>query len=321
MWIAASLTWSGGHDRADQAVIERLARAQRPPVEHHLQRPPDADQPRQPLCSAGPRVEVDRHLRQPDRDVGVRHQANVAGQRDLAAAARGRPVDRRDEDLVGAVHLSGRGRGPGRARRPPPAACARRARGAPARVAPRRRRAGSPRSARAAPRCPRAGRSARISADVVVGDVEVVGLAGDHHGAHRAVAVRASAPAAASSRTISAVMKLCGGLIDPDHEDPAAPLGIEHRHRQKPMPGQPSNPDVDVVAVVGLREAVGVRGAVRIEAVDELGRLLAGRQRAELAGDGPAGAVRARRRCRRRRRSPRCPWRARSSGWRRCRSR
>ena len=50
-------------------------------------------------------------------------------------------------------------------------------------------------------------------------------------------------------------------------------------------------PDVDVVAVVGLGEAVRVRGAVRVEAVDQLGGLLTGRQRAELASERAARAI------------------------------
>src|SRR3954447_22938206 len=49
--------------------------------------------------------------------------------------------------------------------------------------------------------------------------------------------------------------------------------------------------DVNVVAVIGLREPVRVGGAVRVEAVDELGRLLAGRQCAELSSDRAAGPL------------------------------
>ena len=102
--IAASFTWSGGTTACTSPYVERLPRAQRPSLEHHLHRSADPDQPRQPLRPAGARVEVDRHLRQADRDVGVGHEADVAGERGLAAAAGRRPVDRRDEDLVRAVH-------------------------------------------------------------------------------------------------------------------------------------------------------------------------------------------------------------------------
>src|SRR3954468_13644029 len=89
----------------DQPVVERLAWGQGPSLEHHLHRSADADESRQSLGAAGAWVEVDGHLRKADRDVPLSHQSDVAGQRDLTAAAGGRAVDRRYEDLFGAVHL------------------------------------------------------------------------------------------------------------------------------------------------------------------------------------------------------------------------
>src|SRR5829696_10138761 len=94
-----------------------------------------------------------------------------------------------------------------------------------------------------------------------------------------------------SSRTISAVMKLCGGWsIRTTSTRPwrsVSNRGISEAYARELS----VKSDVYVVAVVGVREAVWVRGAVRVPAVDQLGWLLPRRQRTELPGDRPAGTV------------------------------
>ena len=51
-----------------------------------------------------PGAEAERHLGEPDHLGLGGHVAEVAGERDLAGAAQRRAVDRRDEDLVHALH-------------------------------------------------------------------------------------------------------------------------------------------------------------------------------------------------------------------------
>jgi hypothetical protein len=80
--------------------LQGLPRLQRLALEDHLERAPRAEQMREPLRSAGSGVEPERHLREPDHAGVARHVAQVARQRELAAAVEGRAVDRGDEHLV-----------------------------------------------------------------------------------------------------------------------------------------------------------------------------------------------------------------------------
>ena len=100
-----------------------------------------------------------------------------------------------------------------------------------------------------------------------------------------------------------------------------SPLQMSHR-RGGAEPGRQatasrahaSMPPVDVVAVIGAREAARVRRPVGVPAVDQLGRAQLALDRGELAHELRAGAACGRRgRSRRRRR--RCPSRGRPRGW------
>src|SRR5689334_17018798 len=96
-----------------------------------------------------------------------------------------------------------------------------------------------------------------------------------------------------SWRTISAFMKLCGGWSTRTtrtrpRRSVSKRSGIGREAYARALAVEA---DVDVIAVVGLGEPVRVRGTVRIEAVDQLRRLLPGGQGAELAGERPARPV------------------------------
>ena len=113
-----------GHQAVDEPELVGLLGADRVADRVHLERLGRADQPRQPLgaAEAGDDPEVDLGLAEGG---AVGGQADVAGHRDLAAAAEREPVDRRDGHDPRLLPASGTARARGRAgpcRRPRPSA-------------------------------------------------------------------------------------------------------------------------------------------------------------------------------------------------------
>jgi hypothetical protein len=72
-------------------------------------------------------------------------------------------------------------------------------------------------------------------ADVVVGDVEVVRLAGDHHGSDLRVAVHRADELMELADHLR-VHEVVRRVVDSHDQDTAPALGVEYRHGPKPRP-------------------------------------------------------------------------------------
>ena len=107
--IARSTTSPAGDDLVDEADLERLGRAQRAALEAEPKRRPRSDEVDEALgaAAAGREAEQDLGLADPVL-VALGRDPEVAGERELAAAAHRRAVDRGDDDRAGGVQAQQR---------------------------------------------------------------------------------------------------------------------------------------------------------------------------------------------------------------------
>jgi hypothetical protein len=104
--FAAAIAWAGPstdalpgrHDAVDQTHREGLRGVDRPAGQHQILRAGRTDQARQPLRATAPGNHPQGDLGDAEPSIGGRHPP-VAGERDLAPAAQGVPVDRGDHRL------------------------------------------------------------------------------------------------------------------------------------------------------------------------------------------------------------------------------
>ena len=88
------------HDLVHQSDPQRLRGPLALPGQDHVERCPQADQPRQALGAAGARDDAELHLGKAELGLGmIAGDAVVAGERELEAAAETGAVDRRDHGL------------------------------------------------------------------------------------------------------------------------------------------------------------------------------------------------------------------------------
>ena len=92
-------------DAVEQAPLERFLRSDHAACRHQVDRAALANEPRQPLRTAGAREYAQCDLRQTDSPRPVGGDAEVRRHRDLEAASHTVTVDRGDEELWGALHL------------------------------------------------------------------------------------------------------------------------------------------------------------------------------------------------------------------------
>ena len=120
---AAASASPGRHHLIDEAEFQTLPRRDVPAGQDHAHGPLQPDLARQPVQATGQRRQADARLGQREGRV-LGGNDEVAGQRDLEAAAHGDAVDGGDDRLV-AVEARGQPgetrRSPSRACRPPPA--------------------------------------------------------------------------------------------------------------------------------------------------------------------------------------------------------
>ena len=91
-----------GRDPGDQPDAQRFGRVDTLGGQQHIESPAETDHACQTLSAAGARYRAAAHFRQRERGV-CRRNANVAGERDLQAAAQAMAVYGRDERFPGVL--------------------------------------------------------------------------------------------------------------------------------------------------------------------------------------------------------------------------